>query len=238
MRAPGAPVPWSSGPHHRSCPHCSAGRAGIRHGRRLAQRAIVQPGHDRRGVAYPAADQAGHAVPRALGKAGMEMLAELTEFERPYRLGSRTTSSMMETSGRLTFTAEGDGTVMSWDWQVRPKGWLRMLGPLSGILGGRMERRIWTGLKDLLEDNGSALRLTGGHRPHALHDPHPRRPRTASESRNRPHAAPMRADERRLAAAQTTIPRRGCWTGRPSPARGQAARRASRNRASGSHHPP
>ena len=92
-----------------------------------------------------------------MGKAGMEMLAELTEFERPYRLGSRTTSSMMETSGRLTFTAEGDGPVMSWDWQVRPKGWLRMLGPLSGILGGRMERRIWTGLKDQLEDNGSAL---------------------------------------------------------------------------------
>ena len=91
-----------------------------------------------------------------MGKAGMEMLAELTKFERPYRLGSRTTSSMMETSGRLTFTAEGDGTVMSWDWQVRPKGWLRMLGPLSGILGGRMERRIWTGLKDQLEDNGSA----------------------------------------------------------------------------------
>ena len=92
-----------------------------------------------------------------MGKAGMEMLVELTEFERPYRLGSRTTSSMMQTSGRLTFTAEGDGTVMSWDWQVRPKGWLRMLGPLSGILGGRMERRIWTGLKDQLEDNGSAL---------------------------------------------------------------------------------
>jgi hypothetical protein len=34
---------------------------------------------------------------------------------------------------------------------------LGTLGPLSGILGGRMERRIWTGLKDQLEDNGSAL---------------------------------------------------------------------------------
>jgi len=91
-----------------------------------------------------------------MGKAGMEMLVELTEFERPYRLGSRTTSSMMETSGTLTFAVEGEDTVMSWDWQVRPKGWLRMLSPLSGLLGGRMERRIWTGLKRQLEADASA----------------------------------------------------------------------------------
>jgi len=86
-----------------------------------------------------------------MGRAGTQMLVELTEFDRPHRLGSRTTSSMMQTSGALTFTADGDGTVMSWDWQVRPKGWMRMLGPLSGPLGGRMERRIWTRLKHQLE---------------------------------------------------------------------------------------
>jgi hypothetical protein len=52
----------------------------------------------------------------------------------------------------LTVAAGGDGTVMSWDWQVRPTGWMRMLGPLSGPLGGRMERRIWTSLKRYLEN--------------------------------------------------------------------------------------
>jgi carbon monoxide dehydrogenase subunit G len=86
-----------------------------------------------------------------MGRAGTQMLVELTEFDRPHRLGSRTTSSMMDTSGALTFAADGDGTVMSWDWQVHLKGWMRMLGPLSGPLGGRMERRIWTGLKHQLE---------------------------------------------------------------------------------------
>jgi carbon monoxide dehydrogenase subunit G len=91
-----------------------------------------------------------------MGKAGTEMLVELTEFDRPYRLGSRTTSSMIETSGALTFAADGGGTVMSWDWRVRPKGWLRVLGPLSGPLGGRMERKIWSGLKHRLEDNARA----------------------------------------------------------------------------------
>jgi carbon monoxide dehydrogenase subunit G len=90
-----------------------------------------------------------------MGRAGTQMLVELTEFDRPYRLGSRTTSSMMQTSGTLTFAADSDCTVMSWDWQVRPKGWMRMLGPLIGPLGGRMERRIWTSMKRYLESTGA-----------------------------------------------------------------------------------
>ncbi len=90
-----------------------------------------------------------------MGKAGTNMLVELTEFDRPHRLGSRTTSSMMETSGALTFAADGAGTVMSWDWQVRLKGWTRMLGPLFAPLGGRMERRIWTSMKRDLESTAA-----------------------------------------------------------------------------------
>ena len=94
-----------------------------------------------------------------MGRAGMQMLVELTEFDRPHRLGSRTASSMMDTSGALTFAADGDGTVMSWDWQVRPKGWMRMLGPLFGPLAGRMERRIWASMKQYLE-NAAARPVT------------------------------------------------------------------------------
>jgi hypothetical protein len=86
-----------------------------------------------------------------MGRAGMEMLVELTEFDRPHRIGSHTISSMMETSGAVTFSVDGAGTVMRWDWQVCPRGWLRMLGPLVGVLGARLERGIWTGLKDKLE---------------------------------------------------------------------------------------
>jgi len=87
-----------------------------------------------------------------MGWAGTPMLVELTEFDRPHRLGSRTTSSMMHTSGALTFAADGDGTVMSWDWQVRPGGWARMLGPPFGLRGGRMERRIGASMKRYLEN--------------------------------------------------------------------------------------
>jgi hypothetical protein len=90
-----------------------------------------------------------------MGRAGTQMLVELTEFDRPLRLGSRTTSSMMQTSGTLTFASDGDGTVMSWDWQVHPKGWMRILGPLFEPLGNRMERRIWTSLKRYLENTAA-----------------------------------------------------------------------------------
>lgn len=86
-----------------------------------------------------------------MGDRGMVMLVELTEFDRPHRLGSLTTSSMMATSGSLTFTPDAGGTLMVWDWQVHPTGWFRALGPLVGPLGRRMERKIWTGLKRQLE---------------------------------------------------------------------------------------
>lgn len=86
-----------------------------------------------------------------MGNRGVDMLVELTEFDRPHRLGSRTTSSMMETSGTLTITSDADASVLVWDWQVRPKGWSRALSPLVGPMGRRMERKIWTGLKRKLE---------------------------------------------------------------------------------------
>ena len=86
-----------------------------------------------------------------MANAGMDMLVELIEFDRPRRLGSRTTSPMMETSGTLTCASETGATRLSWDWQVHPKGWFKALGPLVTVVGHRMERKIWTGLKRKLE---------------------------------------------------------------------------------------
>lgn len=86
-----------------------------------------------------------------MANAGMEMFVELIEFDRPRRLGSRATSPMMETTGTLTCTSETGATRLSWDWHVHPKGWFRALGPLVTVIGHRMERKIWTGLKHKLE---------------------------------------------------------------------------------------
>ncbi len=67
------------------------------------------PGADlvpRRGQADPLLIGVGTRFRARMGRAGRQMLVELTEFDRPDRLGSRTTSSMMDTSGALTFAAD------------------------------------------------------------------------------------------------------------------------------------
>lgn len=99
---------------------------------------------------------AGSRFQATMGTSGTSMLVELTEVDRPNRLRSRTSSELMDTSGTLSFAPDGPATVMSWDWDVTPKGWLRLLGPVFGIVGARVERRIWAGLKRHLEDGGAA----------------------------------------------------------------------------------
>jgi len=99
--------------------------------------------------------KAGTAFRALMGRGAMELRVTLTEFDRPHRLGSVTTSSLLDTRGTLTFTPDGAaGTIMRWDWQVTPKRWLRVFGPFFGPIGARMERRIWTAAKATLEGNG------------------------------------------------------------------------------------
>jgi hypothetical protein len=93
----------------------------------------------------------GSAFRARMARADMDMLIELVEFDRPRRLRSRTTSSVMQTTGSLTCTSVDEDTLLAWDWQVNPRGWYRVMSPLVGLFGHRMERKIWTGLKRKLE---------------------------------------------------------------------------------------
>lgn len=86
----------------------------------------------------------------------MEMLVELTGFDRPNRLGSRTTSPVMETTDALTFAAKDEGTIMSWDWQVRPMGLAADARPAVRPPRQPHGAQDWTGLKHQLEDDASA----------------------------------------------------------------------------------
>lgn len=81
----------------------------------------------------------------------MPMVVEVTGYERPSWLASVTRSSTMETEGALTFESIPGGTRMRWSWDVRPRGLLRLIGPIVGAIGRTQERRIWGGLKRLLE---------------------------------------------------------------------------------------
>ena len=83
----------------------------------------------------------------------MPMTVEFTVGERPWRLGSFTRSSMMETEGALTFESIPDGTRMRWSWDVRPLGVLRLMTPFVGAIGRRQELSIWGNLKRWLESD-------------------------------------------------------------------------------------
>ncbi|MDQ0757288.1 SRPBCC family protein [Arthrobacter sp. B3I4] len=76
---------------------------------------------------------------------------EVTEYARPERLGSVTRMGAADISGFLTFAPETDGTRMTWTWDLRPKGLLKLAAPLLAALGRRREQRIWSALKAHLE---------------------------------------------------------------------------------------
>lgn len=78
-------------------------------------------------------------------------VVELTEFERPRRLGSTTRMPVAQVEGALTFEAVGGATRLRWAWQVRPSGLWRLAAPVARALGARQERACWQGLKRYLE---------------------------------------------------------------------------------------
>lgn len=82
----------------------------------------------------------------------IEMVSELTQVVRPRYLGSRTEGAGTVVTGGLTVEPVGErSTRMRWEWQLQPTGPTRLLTPLIALMGGRMERRIWSGLKRWLE---------------------------------------------------------------------------------------
>jgi hypothetical protein len=80
-----------------------------------------------------------------------EMLIECTGYDRPRLFATTTTMAQADISYTLRFEPAAAGTRMRWSGQVRPKGALRLLGPLITWLGSRQEQRIWASLKRHLE---------------------------------------------------------------------------------------
>ena len=87
----------------------------------------------------------------ATRRGSAEMTIEITRYERPRRLESSTRLSNMDIEGALTFDPVPEGTRIQWVWDVRPRGALRLMGPIISRMGERQERTIWTNLKRVLE---------------------------------------------------------------------------------------
>jgi hypothetical protein len=85
------------------------------------------------------------------GKRSTPFELEVTEYTRPSRLGSMTRMATADIDGGLTFFPDADGTLMSWSWDLRPKGVLKLATPVFAAVGRRQEQRIWSGLKAHLE---------------------------------------------------------------------------------------
>lgn len=86
---------------------------------------------------------------------GARVACEVIEYEPPSKLAVRSHLTWMETEGGLTFESVPDGTRVSWNWDVRWRGSMRMLGPILLAIGRRQERATWLGLKDYLERRAS-----------------------------------------------------------------------------------
>jgi uncharacterized protein YndB with AHSA1/START domain len=123
------------------------------------------PGPVRRGTRFRSAVRSGRRTP--------EMLIEITAYDRPRLLASTTTMRQMEIDYTLELEPVAEGTRMRWRGELRPKGGLRLVGPLVTWMGARQEQRIWSSLKSHLEA-GPVVPATGapsdarGRRPRAL----------------------------------------------------------------------
>lgn len=86
----------------------------------------------------------------SLGRS-VEMIIEITNYERPRRLGSTTHLSSMQIYSDLAFEPDGSGTRMRWSSTLEPRGLLKLLTPLLAAAGRRQVSIVWANLKRTLE---------------------------------------------------------------------------------------
>jgi hypothetical protein len=82
----------------------------------------------------------------------IDIRLEVTDYRRPYRLATTTRTTGAQISGAVTFEPDPAGTRLSWSWQLRPKGVLRLIAPVFAVVGRRQEAANWAALKRHLEN--------------------------------------------------------------------------------------
>jgi hypothetical protein len=75
---------------------------------------------------------------------------DLVDADRPNRLTWRIESPGMQVDGRETIAATGDGSTVHCVWDFHARGALRLLGPVIGIAGQCLERRVWSDMQRYL----------------------------------------------------------------------------------------
>ena len=109
----------------------------------------LSPGPIGRGTQFRAESAAmGRTVP---------MVIEITAYERPRRFASSIRMSAADIEGTLTFDPLAGGTRMRWAWEVRLRGWSKLMTPIIARSARRQEQATWAGLKRSLEAQGNLI---------------------------------------------------------------------------------
>lgn len=81
----------------------------------------------------------------------VSMIVEITEYDRPHRLGSVTHSPGIDIHSSLRFDCVDGETQLRWSSRLHPHGAMHLLTPLLGVIGRRQTAAIWHHLKETLE---------------------------------------------------------------------------------------
>jgi hypothetical protein len=87
----------------------------------------------------------------------VEMIVEITAYERPRLLCSSTHLSLIDIHSNLSFEPVLGGTKLRWSSDLRPRGTLKVMTPVIGHLARRQTDAIWSGLKRTLESHDSRV---------------------------------------------------------------------------------
>jgi hypothetical protein len=99
----------------------------------------------------PRAGSRFHATMRS--GAGKADVTRRHRVRTPYTFGVGDAVRSMDIDGSLTFEPEGTRTRMSSSWEIRLRGALRAARPIVEWFGRRQKRKIWGGLKAVLESS-------------------------------------------------------------------------------------
>lgn len=95
-----------------------------------------------------------------------EVTIELLEYHRSDHLSWHITSRGMDVHGRQDLTPQDGATEVHWVWDFKARGPMRLLGPLVGFAGRRLERRVWSNMQQYLTSTAPEQRRSGPAGPH------------------------------------------------------------------------
>lgn len=104
---------------------------------------------------------------RSLGRA-RDVSIVLVDCQRPHHLSWSIGSAGMDVDGTEEIRQDGEQTTVRWSWDFRPCGGLRLLGPVVGLAGRRLERKVWADMKAHLEGTATTARQPRGTRDRPL----------------------------------------------------------------------